>query len=102
MQISGSIPPHIAQAYGIRPPQPARPAAPLQSPTQLSAPPSAESQLTEKLQSLVGGRVHGVSVTGAASTTPTSNGTFQLYTRAADKIEAAVAVQIGRSIDIKG
>ena len=29
-------------------------------------------------------------------------GVLQMYTRAADKIEAAVAVQLGRTVDVQG
>ena len=33
---------------------------------------------------------------------PAATHVLQMYTRAADRIEAAVAVQIGRSIDLRG
>ena len=33
---------------------------------------------------------------------PSTSEPFQLYTRAADKIEAAVAVQVGRALDVTG
>ncbi len=39
---------------------------------------------------------------GASVTMLPGGEIFQLYTRAADKIEAAVAVQLGRSIDVTG
>lgn len=50
---------------------------------------------------LVGGTVHvPISFDGAA--TPTESGAFPLYTRAADKIDAAIAVSVGRAIDVRG
>jgi len=36
----------------------------------------------------------------AATAAPTN--VLQLYTRAADRVEAAVAIQLGRSIDVQG
>ncbi|MHC5114155.1 MAG: hypothetical protein ACYTGP_06980 [Planctomycetota bacterium] len=100
MQISGSLPMHIARAYGVTPQ--VRPAAPL-APAAPATPatPAADSS---KLNQLVAGTVN---VNASPPTTPTvaagaADGPYQLYTRAADRIEAATAVQIGRSIDVRG
>ncbi|MCP3903292.1 MAG: hypothetical protein GY715_06615 [Planctomycetes bacterium] len=89
---------HIARAYGVTPT--ARPQAPA-APAEPSAP-GAPS----KIDRLVAGTVNVSAspppsvpdVVGGAA----GQGPFQLYTRAADRIEAAVAVQIGRSIDVRG
>lgn len=64
---------------------------------------AGEPRVEQRAERLIGGRVPGSADPGAAAT-PTAPGgeVFQLYTRAADKIEAAVAVQLGRSIDVTG
>jgi len=118
MQINGPIPFHVAKAYGVKP---AAPAAPLAAASGARAPLSiaqaaplptansidALSQLaaaprSAKVDRLVGGTVNvPLSFDGAATRTP-GTGTLQLYTRAADKIEAAVAVNVGRAIDVSG
>ncbi len=79
----------------------ASPATPLR-PTPLMRT-AGEPRGEHHAERLIGGRVPGSADPGAAAT-PTAPGgeVFQLYTRAADKIEAAVAVQLGRSIDVTG
>ena len=120
MQINGSIPFHVARAYGV---QPTRAVTPSAATPSVSAPPT-ESGLTqttsarapdgrepsegENIQRLVAARVDApVDFAGerTSSRLPGANahtGAFPLYTRAADRIEAAVGIQIGRSIDVKG
>ena len=102
------IPPEITvqatRAYGLAlagSPPAASPATPPR-PTPL-VPTAGEPRGEQHAQRLIGGRVPGSADPGAAAT-PTAPGgeIFQLYTRAADKIEAAVAVQLGRSIDVTG
>ena len=89
MLINGSIPIHVARAYGVKPP-----AAPI------PAVPAAAARPAEGVSSLVAGRV-ARPVDFAAEPAPPGHA-YQLYTRAADKIEAAVAVTIGRAIDVTG
>lgn len=103
MRISSSFPIHIARAYGVTPANRAAPiahagaAAPVQR-----AQSAAADQASENVQQLVAGKVSGP-VDFASASTPTSPaGPYQLYTRAADKIEAAVAVRTGQAIDVKG
>ena len=81
MQISGSLPQHIARAYSV--------AAPVRPP---AAPPAT---------GLVGGRVD-TPVEFDQTAAPSVPGALPLYVRAADRIEAAVSVQVGRSVDVKG
>ena len=98
MQINGSIPIHVARAYGIKPPS--TPVPPTSVPP-MQAQPVAARALSDAAQQLVGGTVGGA-VDFHATTPSSPAGAFQLYTRAADKIEAAVNVELGRSIDVRG
>lgn len=92
---------NIARAYGVQPPRPVAPPTSTE-PLGVIGPSSAAAKLPTNAQALVAGRVSGpVQFDGVS--VPTSNpAALNLYTRAADKIEAATAVQIGRTIDIKG
>ena len=98
------IPPEItvqaSLAYGL--PRAESSPAPSLRPTP-STPAAGETRGDRHARRLIGGYVPGSADPGAAAT-PTAPGgeVFQLYTRAADKIEAAVAVQLGRSIDVTG
>lgn len=57
----------------------------------------------EPINRLVGGTVDApIRFDGAATAVPEAGGALPLYTRAADKIEATVAVNVGRAIDITG
>ncbi|MCA9289567.1 MAG: hypothetical protein KDA25_00470 [Phycisphaerales bacterium] len=122
MQITGSpIPFQAARAYGI---QPARPVAPTSAADATSAVdrasavdrtgsvgrvqrPTATPDLRRIdnpiLRKLVAGQVaQPIDFSGAATPMPKDELTLPLYTRAADKIEAAVAVNRGRRIDVRG
>lgn len=58
--------------------------------------------LAARLERLVGGRVPGrVDFTGSAPTASRGD-VLPLYTRAADKVEASVAVRLGSSLDLRG
>jgi hypothetical protein len=98
MRITGSgnlIPPHVARAYGVPNAKPfALPAA--------TAPASPAAPATSPAQSLVAGQVRGPIEFDGTSVPRPAAGVFHMYTRAADKIEAATAIQIGRTLDIKG
>lgn len=105
MRIDGSLPMHIARAYGAAP----KPIA--EKP--VSAAPS--SQVIGKIAPKPSAHVSNASKLVAAHVNqpidfdrtamplaPNPAGALQLYTRAADRIEAAVAVEIGRQIDVRG
>lgn len=98
---NGSIAPHIARAYGL---PAARPALSITSAQ--PAVPAAQTESIHKLpapaQSLVAGRVNGPIEFDGVSVPRTNPAALSLYTRAADRIEAATAVHIGRTIDVKG
>lgn len=116
MKIGPQLPIHIASAYGLRPthaPRPAPPTRPAEataSPLQFASRPHPASP---GIASLVAGHVNR-SVDFGAATNVRSGGRepmndpaaasapLQLYTRAADKLEAALGVHLGRGIDIKG
>ncbi len=103
MRISGSIPINVARAYGIAPTKAAQPATPAQ-PVQQARPVDQvdSNRPSENVQRLIAGQAPGP-VDFASASTPTSHaGAYQLYNRAADRIEAATGVNLGRSIDLKG
>lgn len=88
------LPMHIAQAYGMR----ASSAVPQNR--------AAGKESAGATGQLVAG---SVSEPVNFEATPTAHDAaaipapvFQMYTRAADRIEAATAIQIGRSIDVTG
>ena len=95
----------MAKAYGV---SAARQPMPINSPTPpLRAQQPDSFEPASSAQRLVAGKVAqpvnfdpaaSVANNGSASVAPV----YQMYTRAADKIEAAVAVQIGRAIDLRG
>lgn len=106
MRIDGPIPFHVAQAYGVK-----RPTAPsVISPTQPPVSPSVEGvdassgvKPSESLKQLIAGKVaQGVDFDSASTPARPSGPVLQLYNRAADKIEAATGVHLGRSLDLKG
>lgn len=108
MHINGSIPVHVARAYGVnraQPTRPAGPATPAQPVARIRPSDSHEPGQTSnaKIDALVAGRVdQPISFQGAAAPKSAPNAVLQLYTRAADRIEAATAVQLGRSLDVTG
>ena len=91
MRING-MPAHVARAYGAPPPvKSAQPASATKS--------AAE---TRKPESLVAATVPGkVNFQGTIAPT-TSPDAFAMYTRSADRVEAAVGVALGRTIDVRG
>ena len=80
MRIDSALPMHITRAYGVGPTAPA-------------AKPRASS--------LVAARVDKPVDFKAAPVQSPSN-VLQLYNRAADRVEAAVAIQVGRELDVTG
>jgi len=103
MRISSSIPIHVARAYGVTPTRQAALPAKTNAIEPVRQNDGVQThQPGENIRQLLAGNVSGP-VDFASASTPTSPaGPYQLYTRAADKIEAAVAVRIGRAIDVKG
>lgn len=78
---------HIARAYGT--PPPIRVTA-----MPVKAPPAS---------GLVAARVPGgVAFNSQPAPVATSGGALSLYTRAADRVEAAVGVELGRTLDVHG
>ncbi len=132
MNVSGSgLPLHVARAYGMTGPSaPARPTAPAapgrpDAPTRpnpvretfapsAAAAPTAATALridpatpaspaaTERIGRLVGGRVAGAVDFSGSAPTASRGDVLPLYTRAADKVEASVAVRLGGSLDVRG
>jgi len=99
----GPLPANAAKAYNIR-----RAAAAAtvdgQGPIGSIAPArtSAAVKPAVNLQQLVSGSVPSAVNFEAPRLRPSpSPEVFQMYTRAADKMEAATAVQIGRTLDVK-
>lgn len=105
MRIDGSsnsfTPSHVARAYGVS--QPRAIAAPASTePLASIGPTAAAAKLPTNAQSLIAARVSGPVQFDGVSVPSSNPAALNLYTRAADKIEAATAVQIGRTIDVKG
>lgn len=106
MRIGGSFPIHIARAYGAAPTHSSAPGTPIKA----GAPPSRPDQApndsappVRSIDTLIAGQVNQSVDFDIASTpvNPAGNA-LPLYTRAADKIEAATGVLLGRSLDIRG
>ena len=101
--INGSFPIHAYKAYGVTPGTPAtsQPAAPTAPITNSQRPDAYEP--TSAVSQLVAGRVsQPINFDSNLNSAPQAGPAqvLQLYTRAADKVEAAVSVQIGKSIDV--
>jgi len=90
--IGGSLPINIARAYGLG--NTSRP-APAQPPAQVKPAPT--------INQLIAGKTNQPVDFDAPAVMPASkSGSLQLYTRAADQIEAAVGIALGKSLDVKG
>jgi len=106
MQIGGSFPIHIARAYGAKPTHASAPETPIKAsalPSRLDQASNDSTQPVRLIDKLIAGQVNQ-SVDFAIASTPANpaGNALQLYTRAADKIEAATGVLLGRSLDIRG
>ena len=100
MRITGAIPINIARAYGVAPAKRAAPANPV---AQVRPEPKVDArEPSANVQQLVAARVDQPVDFAPVRPPASASGAYQLYNRVADKIEAAVAVQIGRAIDVKG
>ncbi len=98
MRIGNALPSYVARAYGVTPPGRARAVPPMSPP---AAPvPARSAQPKAPPVNLIAGIVRQP-VEFETRTIPSAPhaASFPLYTRAADKVEAAVGVQVGRVID---
>ena len=101
MEIRGPFPFRAVAAY-----QPAGPAQPKSgAPTVPSLHPNASTSSmvgAKGMDRLVAGRVTGGMDFDSATVRPVTRHTFQMYTNATDRIEAATGVARGRFIDVRG
>jgi hypothetical protein len=98
VRIDPGLPFHIATAYGLRPAgrAPSLRVADSAQAVQGSAP-------AARIDQLIAGRTRQpVDFSAVPAARSTSGGApLQLYTRAADRVEAAVGVHLGRGIDVR-
>jgi len=109
MRISGtgSLPRHIASAYGVANRQGAaaanQPSASA-TPSRVARPdgyrPAGSAE--RLVAATVKQPVEFAETTQAYSNAAGAGRALQLYTRAADRVEAAVRIELGRSIDVRG
>lgn len=108
---------HIARAYGVRPGPSALAASttaatPKPQSVHVTNPPNASGTIarlqptqsdhvTQRIDQLIGAKVaNPINFDGTAQ--PRTTDALPLYTRQADRAEAAVALQVGRAIDVTG
>jgi len=92
MTIGGSLPFNIARAYGVMQPQ-----------KTATVQPVAQPSPAKPVDQLIAGRTNQpISFDGHTVGQSSGTGALQLYTRAADRIEAAVGVELGKTLDVKG
>lgn len=91
MQITGSLPMHVLRAYGVSPTAAARPAQPAPAPAATRPADGA----------LVAGKV-SQAPDFSGNLPARAEGALPLYGRAADRIEAAIGLELGRNLDITG
>ena len=94
MQIGGPLPINSARAYNLANAQKAAQVGPV-----------AQSSPAKAIDTLVAGKTNqpvSFDAPGKGSSTAVNGATLQLYTRAADRIEAAVGVALGKSLDVTG
>lgn len=88
MEIRGPLPFHVARAYGVAP---------------KPAPPQVASAVNP---ALVAARIAAPTDPDLGSISPSATGaipsSFAMYTRAADRVDVATQVALGRSIDARG
>ncbi len=104
MRITFSQPAQLVQLYGIKPSGLARPdlSAATHRPHEAGGRPEPP-RLDQTVARLVAGVVRGPIAFGPQPQPGTLlSSTLPLYKRAADKVEAAVAVHLGRMIDVVG
>jgi hypothetical protein len=100
MHITGTsnlFPGHVARAYGVAPNGAARATSAV---NKLAS--CEPGRATSAVRSLVAGHVDGPVAFEGVSVPRPAGGVHHMYTRAADKIEAATGVHVGRILDVKG
>ncbi|MCA9295611.1 MAG: hypothetical protein KC983_03820 [Phycisphaerales bacterium] len=105
MRISGSLPFNVAQAYGVRGGKGSCDTCQTPAVQKISTvrPATGDDDPAAHVRSLVGGSVNAAVQFDGASTQPVARtGAFTLYTRAADTIEAATSIALGRQLDVRG
>jgi len=94
-----------ARAYGMRV-QAGRRETTVASiaPTATPARAADTTAIQSKIAGLVAARVSGRTATNSSHTSavPANEAPLQMYRRAADRIEAATAIEVGRMIDVTG
>lgn len=102
MQIDPTMPFHVARAYGATRPNlaPITPVTPVdrQAPTQTSGTSTTQANTARLIAARVPG---GIDFTSDVAT-PTRGESLAMYRHPADKNAAAVNVQAGRLLDVKG
>lgn len=105
MRIDGSFPTHVARAYGLAPATKAQPTHKLSLSSQVNAASQARNaQPSANVNQLIAATVSqpiDFNNTATPGIVPV-NEALPLYTRAADRIEAATGVQVGRQLDVTG
>jgi hypothetical protein len=100
-----NLPLHIARAYGVQSQRPTSPTNRTNAATSNFSLRPDRYDPGGPIRQLIAGAVTGKVDFSAApgATKPASQQqVLQLYTRAADKVEAAVAVHVGRTLDVRG
>lgn len=108
MRIGAPNPGYVLRAYGVKSPAVSKPAAPVAlaaaapqiKPEQPA--PASSTVASAAADRLIAGAVSGKVDFNQATPIQPAAPALQLYTRAADKVEAATAIRIGQSIDIRG
>ena len=92
MQVGGSFPINIARAYNLAASQKAAQVGPV-----------AQATPAKAIEQLIAGKTNQpMRFDGGAGAASVAGPALQLYTRAADRIEAAVGVALGKSLDVRG
>jgi hypothetical protein len=85
VEIRGPLPFRIANAYGVTPP---------------SSPKAPATEPAQRITQLVAGRVALPADPALASSAPAAGGeSFPMYTRAADRVDVATRIAVGRTVD---
>lgn len=97
---SGSIPFHIAKAYGLKATTPTRSPQPVTPVEPVRRDDDQAGKLSEAGRRLVGGVVPGkIDFSGSQ---PAPSAGLSIYRHPADKNAAATGVSVGRSLDVSG
>lgn len=97
------IPFHAAAAYGIKPKTPVvKAGAEIKPPIGTTSADRSASTAPKAFTGLVSGKVDSDVSRGQGFDSPLrSDGSLQMYTRAADRVEVATAARLGRIVDTR-